>query len=147
MSAAAGKQLPTPEIAPKPIVNRPAPKDVVREAPRPTMEPKRQVQPTPPKDVKTIGGAPKSAKTMGGEPKRSDEGISAKQRLAGTAGDYAAPPKDAKTLGNAVQKAQTMGAASRDAKTMAKKGVPVASNKPMIGFKTGGHVTKSMTKW
>jgi len=257
-SAAAGKQLPTPEIAPKRQVQPTPPKDVVREAPRPTMEPKRQVQPTPPKDVRTIGGAPKSAKTMIGEPRRSDEGISAKQRLAGTAGDYAAPPekaktmggapKDAKTMGsispgaktfgNAVQKAQAMGAASRDAKTMgsispgaktmgsvspgaktmgsvspgaktiggtpkggmtmgksavdgltksikgtpltgplgsvaknptkgsaalskmaqsaakgvssvntAKRGVPVASNKPMIGFKTGGHVTKSSFKW
>jgi hypothetical protein len=93
---------------------------------------KPNVQPTPPKDVKTIGGAPKSAKTVGGEPRRSNEGISAKQLLAGTAGDYAAPPKDAgreaarpemapknaKTMGNAVQKAQTMAAASREAKTM-----------------------------
>jgi hypothetical protein len=156
MSAAAGKQLPTPEIAPKPIVNRPAPKDVVREAPRPTMEPKRQVQPTPPKDVKTIGGAPKSAKTMGGEPRRSDEGISAKQRLAGTAGDYAAPPEKAaatpRGMSAAPEKAMVaprgMGAAKAISSVGAtKKGVPVASNKPMIGLKGGGHVTKSMTKW
>ncbi len=108
-TAVTGKQLPTPEIASK-----------------------RQVQPTPPKDVKTIGGAPKSAKTMGGEPRRSDEGISAKRLLAGTAGDYAAPPEKAKTIGGAPK---------------APKGVPVASNKPMIGLKGGGHVTKSMTKW
>lgn len=107
-TAVAGKQLPTPEVAPK-----------------------RQVQPTPPKDVKTIGGAPKSAKTMGGEPRRSDEGISAKQRLAGTAGAYAAPPEKAKTMGSV---------------STAKKGVPVASKKPMIGLKGGGRVTKSMTK-
>jgi hypothetical protein len=76
-----------------------------------------------PKDAKTLGNAVQKAQAMG------------------------AASREAKTLGNAVQKAQTMGAASRDAKTMAKKGVPVASKKPMIGFKTGGHVTKSMTKW
>ena len=198
-SAASAKQLPTPEIASKPRVQPLPPKDVVREAPRPTMEPKRQVQPTPPKDVRTIGGAPKNAKTMGGEPRRSDEGISAKQRLAGTAGDYAAPPEKAKTTGGAPKTPKapewmtnastigrapedvrtiggepkapkgagrelprptmapkddrTIGGAPKGAKTMgsvspaAKKGVPVASNKPMIGFKTGGHVTKSAFKW
>ena len=221
-SVASAKQLPTPEIASKP-----------------------RVQPLPPKDVRTIGG----------EPRRSDEGISAKQRLAGTAGDYAAPPEKAKTMGGepktpkgagrelprpemapkdvrtiggepkapkdvagpawmrAAQAAQTMGGASRDAKTIggapkapkggmtmgksptdgltkspmdraaptgplgsvaknppkggaalskmaqsvakgvssvntAKRGVPVASNKPMIGrYKTGGYVSKSSFKW
>ena len=161
----------------------------------------RQVQPTP----------PKGDKTMGGEPRRSNEGISAKQLLAGTAGDYAAPPEKAKTTGGAPKttsspqwKQSDEDAVTRYAKAtsvedgkkfrvalgqakqaktgtppepireaprptmepkrqvqptppkgvkvmgsvgMAKKGVPVASNKPMIGFKTGGHVTKSMTKW
>jgi hypothetical protein len=180
------------------------------------MEPKRQVQPSPPKSAKTIGGAPKSAKTMGGEPRRSNEGISAKQLLAGTAGDYAAPPEKVKTMGGepktpkgggdfaakimaskspqtkimggapekasgvgdmyrkataalrgveaAPEKAaaaprgmggapeKAMGSVNPGAKTVssavtAKRGVPVASKKPMIGLKTGGHVTKSMTKW
>ena len=140
-----------------------APKDVGRELPRPTMEPKRLIAQTPPEDGRTIGGAPKSAKTMGGEPRRSDEGISAKRRLAGTAGDYAAPPEDVRTIGGAPKGAKTMGSVSPAAKTMgsvspaaktmgsvspaAKRGVPVASNKPMIGFKTGGHVTKSSFKW
>jgi len=214
-SAASAKQLPTPEFTPKRQVQPLPPKSVakpsdlgskrfidqtrpepVREAPRPTMEPKRQVQPTPPKDVRTIGGAPKNAKTMGGEPRRSDEGISAKRRLVGTAGDYAAPPEDVRTIGGAPKAPKNVGreavrpapekamatlrgmsaapekaaatprgmsaapekamVAPRGmgaAKTMgsvspaAKRGVPVASNKPMIGFKTGGHVTKSSFKW
>jgi hypothetical protein len=30
---------------------------------------------------------------------------------------------------------------------MPKRGVPVASNKPMIGLKTGGYVSKSSFKW
>ena len=134
-SAAAGKQLPTPEIAPKRQVQPTPPKDVVREAPRPTMEPKRLIAQTPPDDVKTpkapeyldryaktIGGAPKDAKTIGGAPK--DAGREAARPTMA--------PKPAKAIPSAV---------------MAKKGVPVASKKPMIGLKTGGHVTKSMTKW
>jgi hypothetical protein len=40
--------------------------------------------------------------------------------------------------------AKTMGSVS----PAAKRGVPVASNKPMIGqFKTGGYVSKSSFKW
>jgi hypothetical protein len=63
-----------------------------------------------------MGGAPKSAKTMGGEPRRSDEGISAKRRLAGTAGDYAAPPEDVRTIGGAPKNAKTMGGAPKTPK-------------------------------
>jgi hypothetical protein len=53
-------------------------------------------------------------------------------------------------MGGAPEKA--MGSVNSGAKTMgsvgtAKRGVPVASNKPMIGFKAGGHVTKSSFKW
>jgi hypothetical protein len=61
-------------------------------------------------------------------------------------------PKDDRTIGGAPKGAKTMGSISPGAKTMgsintAKRGVPVASNKPMIGFKAGGHVTKSSFKW
>ena len=113
---------------------RKAPKGVMKSAssakqlPTPEVASKRQVQPTPPKDV--VREAPRPTV----EPKRQVQPT---------------PPTGAKTIGGA---AQTMGGASRDAKAIGsvgvvKKGVPVASNKPMIGLKTGGHVTKSMCKW
>jgi hypothetical protein len=171
-----GRELPRPTMEPKRSVNRPAPEDVRtiggapkaskgagRELPRPEMAPKdvRTIggEPKAPKDVagpawmgtfakaaQTTGGAPKGAKTMGS--------VSPAAKTMGGA------PKGVKTMGGA---AQTMGGASRDAKTMgsvspaaktmgsvgmAKKGVPVASNKPMIGqYKTGGYVSKSSFKW
>lgn len=196
----AAKAMGTAKTAPKGLLKSAAGAKIVAKASdlakkaAPEMA-KRQVQPTPPKD----------AKTMGGEPRRSDEGISAKRLLAGTAGDYAAPPEKAKTVGGmtmgkspldgltkspmtgplgSVAKNPPKGGAalSKMARSVAgtgqkegpmtdapkkataaprgmealkaigsvgvvKKGVPVASNKPMIGLKTGGHVTKSMTKW
>lgn len=161
-------------MEPKRSVNRPAPEDVRtiggapkapkdagRELPRPTMAPK---------DDRTIGGAPKGAKTpeymdryaktvgvgpktppkdaktMGGVPKGVKTGATAAQTMGGAS-------RDAKTMGSVGPGVKTMGSASPGVKTMgsvgmAKKGVPVASNKPMIGrYKTGGYVSKSSFKW
>jgi len=97
--------------------------EFVREAPRPTMEPKRQVQPTPPKDVKTIGGAPKAPKgaPSGGtfmpwdnaSPKEAPViqkkyqdaektmTPSAYKKFAENASRPATSPQDAKTIGGA----------------------------------------------
>lgn len=167
-SAASAKQLPTPEIASKRQVQPTPPKDVVREAPRPTVEPKRQVQPTPPKDVRTIGGAPKDAKTIGG----AAQTMGGASRDAKTMGSVSPSAKTIggipRGMGNAPAKATAaprgMGGAPEKAMaaprgmgnapekaissvSTAKRGVPVASKKPMIGLKTGGSVTKSMCKW
>ena len=122
-----------------------APKDVGRELPRPEM-------------------APKGAKTMGGVPKGVKTGAAAAQTMGGAS-------RDAKTIGSVNPGAKTLGGTPRgmgnapaqataaprgpgsgpakaiSSVSTAKKGIPVASKKPMIGFKTGGHVTKSSFKW
>ena len=148
-----------------------APKGVGRELPRPEMAPKdvRTIggEPKAPKDVagpawmraaqaaQTMGGASRDAKTIGGAPK----GAKTMGSVSPAAKTMGGVPKGVKTAATATQ---TMGGASRDAKTMgsvnpgaktmgsvgmAKKGVPVASKKPMIGLKTGGYVSKSSFKW
>lgn len=141
----AAKAMDTAKTAPKGLLKSAAgakiaarASDLAKQLPTPEVASKRQVQPTPPKDV--VREAPRPTV----EPKRQVHPTPPKNSKT-----MGGAPKDAKTIGGA---AQTMGGASRDAKAIGsvgvvKKGVPVASNKPMIGLKTGGSVTKSMCKW
>ena len=135
------REAPRPTMEPKRQVQPTPPKDVGREFPRPTMEPKRLIAQTPPDDVRTIGGAPKGAKTLGS--------LSLAAKTMGGAPKGAktmgGAPKLAKAMGGAIKGAKTMGSVSPAAKTMGSVS-PAAKTMGSVspGAKTMGNAPKAM---
>jgi hypothetical protein len=96
---------------------------------------------------KTIGVGPKAPKggmTMG---KSAVDGLTKSIKGTPLTGPLGSVAKNPTKGGAALSKMAQSAAKGVSSVNTAKRGVPVASNKPMIGFKTGGHVTKSSFKW